>query len=216
MNLNTLLFSTFLLFSMLCSKSILAQTEAEATEALKNITSLDQLDSLKSAHPSWMISIHKTLEEGITANPKLTTAEVGSFVQTQYSDKAPKLQHKIIKKGTEDACRVKYIYLDGTKHKTKEITKIRKKILQEQEEGTPFQVLVEKYNEDGNPTGELNWFYTGMMVDVFDEAVRNRDAGDIFTVDVVKNNWYYVVWKPEANRMMECTYSISIRIQNSN
>lgn len=201
---------------MLCSKSLLAQTKAEATEALKNITSLDQLDSLKSAHPSWNIYISKTLAEGLTANSTISNAKVGEIVQTQYSEKAPIVQHKIIKKGTEDACRVKYIYLDGTKHKTKEITKIRKKILKEQEEGTPFQVLVEKYNEDGNPTGELNWFYTGMMIDVFDEAVRNRDAGDIFSGDVVKNNWYYVVWKPEANRMMECTYSISIRIQNSN
>lgn len=197
---------------LLSSYSSFGQSQTEANNALRNITSLDQVDSLKQAHPDWYITITKTLPVGFSYDSVLYNTFVGEVIQTQYSESAPKFYRKVIEKGEEEACKVNYIYLNGKKHNKKEIEEIRKQIIDQYNSGTSFIELVKEYNEDGNPTGELDWFYKGMMDDDFDEAVRKRNANEIFIVDVTKNYWFYVVLKTEGNKMFECSYSIGIKI----
>jgi len=64
---------------------------------------------------------------------------------------------------------------------------------------------------DGNPTGDLDWFGKGMMVEEFDKAVRNRNKDEIFTVDVDNKKWYYVVLKTHDNKMEKAKISVMIK-----
>lgn len=206
--MKNILFIILLLFGI----SSFAQSESEANETLKAVSSLDQVDSLKQAHPDWYVTITKTLPLGFTYDSLLFNANIGEIILTQWSTNAPKFQRKVISKGTIEVCKVSYIYLDGKKHKLSEIKNIQKQIIAQYNNGTSFLDLVKKYNEEGNPTGELNWFYKGMMDDDFDKSVREKSAGNIFTVDVPKRYWYYVVLKSEENKILECTYSVGIKI----
>jgi hypothetical protein len=194
------------------SFTLSAQSERDASVALKTISSLDQVDSLKQAQPDWYINITKTLPVGFSYDSLLFNTNEGEIIQVQHSEKRPKYLHKVIKKGQEEVCKVIYIYLNGREHKLSEIKKLQEQIIKQYKDGAAFQDLVQKYTEDGNPTGELDWFSKGVMVDDFDQQVRGRSAGEIFTVDVEKNNWYYVVLKTEENKTLECTYSVRIKL----
>lgn len=188
-----------------------AQTEKEVTKALKNVNNLDQVNELKEKHPYWTISIDKTLISDSTKFPNVTTAQIGDIVSKQYNSKAPKFALKILSTEDEELCKVKYIYLDGNKYSKEEIDSIRTIIINRYENGEDFVSLVKEYNMDGNPNGDLGWFYKGMMVEEFDTAVRNRSKGDIFTVDVDKNNWYYVVLKNNDNKTEKAILGIKIK-----
>ncbi len=199
---------------LLCSTLSFAQSENEVRRVLKSISSLDHADSLTDVYPSWYIRINKTLSLGPAVDSQIADAKVGDIIRSQYSDNGPIFLRKLVVIGTEEVCKVSYIYLDGRKHNLSEISEIRKRIIDQYTQGASFTELVNKYNEDGNPTGELNWFYKGMMVEDFDRAVRLRNAGEIFTVDVPENSWYYVVLKSEDNKFLECRYSVDIRLGN--
>jgi len=201
----------FLIFLSLCS-IFHSQTKEEAIEVLETVNDLSQVDSLKHVHSDWYITSSKTLPVGFGYDSLLFHAKVGEIVETQISNKAPKFQRKVIAKGNEEVCKAMYIYLNGKKHTMTEIQKLREEIINKYNNGTPFLELVKMYNEDGNPTGELNWFYRGMMTEEFDTAVRKQKAGKIFIVDVPINDWFYVVLKSEENKTLECTYSIGIKV----
>jgi hypothetical protein len=49
------------------------------------------------------------------------------------------------------------------------------------------------------------------MVEEFDNIVRPRNKGEIFTLDVESENWYYVVLKTHENRMEKAVRSIMIK-----
>jgi hypothetical protein len=48
------------------------------------------------------------------------------------------------------------------------------------------------------------------MVDEFDSAVRQREKGEIFNVDLPEYNWYYVILKTHDNKMEKVFTSIVI------
>ena len=80
------------------------------------------------------------------------------------------------------------------------MNRLRSQIINAYKEGTPFINLVRKFSEDDNLTGTLDWFYEGMMEHDFDKVVRDKPLGSIFTVDIPKRYWYYVVLKTKENR----------------
>lgn len=190
-----------------------SQTAEEAQEALKGVSSVEQLDNLRKAHPDWKIGLKKTLSEGITFNAQLHDAAIGDMPVIYQSDSTVQYHHKILEKGYEDVCKVKYIYLDGKRRNLSDLNNLRAAIIRAYREGTSFQALVQKYSEDGNVNGELDWFYEGIMDPYFDAAVRDKPAGKIFLVDVPKRHWYYVVLKEEENKELPCTYSITITVR---
>lgn len=91
--------------------------------------------------------------------------------------------------------RVSYIYLDGYVIKKDEINNIRKKILASYRNNVSFSSLVKKYTMDTAEEGDIGWFDEGMMVKIFEEEIKKHKKGDIFTVDIPENKWYYVVLK---------------------
>jgi parvulin-like peptidyl-prolyl isomerase len=91
--------------------------------------------------------------------------------------------------------RVSYIYLDGSRIDIKRIGELRYEITTFHANGEAFSDLANKYTMDGNKSGDLGWFEEGMMVKDFETAIKDHKKGDIFTVDIPENKWYYVVLK---------------------
>ncbi|MES2486156.1 MAG: hypothetical protein V4581_09465 [Bacteroidota bacterium] len=95
---------------------------------------------------------------------------------------------------------VGYIYLDGKKMHIAEINALRKKIIEEYKSGTDFKTLIDTYNMDHNPVARNYNFNAEEVVPEFTSAVKEHNVGDIFTVDVPDNKWYYVVLRnPDAD-----------------
>lgn len=189
----------------------IGQTLREAKKALKKIDSLEQLDHFKSQYPNWTIYEDKTMQSDSSKFPDIVTGKIGDVVLKQYNPKAPTFVIKILAERDEELCKLKYIYLDGSKLSITQIDSLRTLILNKYNNGEDFQTLVKTYTMDGNPTGDLDWFSKGMMVEEFDKAVRNRKKDEIFTVDVDKKKWYYVVLKTHNNKMEKAKISVMIK-----
>jgi hypothetical protein len=200
---------------ILLSNNTIGQSENEARLSLSNVHSMNQIDSLKQMNPLWNINDKTTIPFGFTYDSLLFNSEIGDVFLTKQSNESTIFIHKIIQKDSIEVCTVSYIYLDGKKHSMTQISALRSKIIEEYTNGTPFLTLVKNYNEDGNPTGELDWFYKGLLVEEFDSVVRKKSAGEIFTVDVKNNKWYYVVLKTENNKIVKSTRSIVIKLGDS-
>lgn len=91
--------------------------------------------------------------------------------------------------------RVSYIYLDGSKLNKEEIRTLRDKIISKYKKGTSFARLANTYTMDNSKEGDLGWFEEGQMEKSFQEAILKHKKGEIFTVDIPSNNWFYVVLK---------------------
>lgn len=200
-----------ILASLFITLSLNAQSFQQATKAIKKVNNIEQLKSLKEKYPDWDISNDKTLLSDSLKFPDIVVARKGDVVTKQYYANAPRYVLKVLNIEEEELCKVKYIYLDGSKYSKSEIDSIRTIIIQRYEAGEKFETLVKEYTMDGNPTGDLNWFYQGMMVDEFDRTVRGKTKGEIFNVNVEKKNWFYVVLKNHDNKYEKVFKGIKIK-----
>lgn len=196
---------------VLIHSNLISQTEKEARKVLEEINSLDQIDSFKIKYPDWWIDLDKTPSIDSIQFSHIVNAKIGAIVKKQYNRNAPTFLLKVLERRDEELCNVKYIYLDGSKLTKKVIDSLRTTMIEKYKNGTDFSDLVNEYTMDGNETGNTGWFYKGMMVDEFDDAVRFRSKGEIFTVDVIRKNWYYVVLKSCDNLKSIIILSASIK-----
>lgn len=192
------------------STSLNSQSKEAIKDVLKDVSSLEQIEDLKEQNPDWRIMIKRTLLSDSIGNEKILNSQIGDILEIEYHPLSPKSIVKLLEISDEELCKAKYIYLDGSEYSKLKIDSLREKIIGKFNNGKSFESLVKEYNMDGNPNG-VNWFYKGMMVEEFDKAVRNRKKGEIFTVDVKRKNWYYVVLKSHANKIEKSIKGIEIK-----
>jgi parvulin-like peptidyl-prolyl isomerase len=48
---------------------------------------------------------------------------------------------------------------------------------------------------DNSKDGDLGWFVEGQMEKSFQDEILKHKKGEIFTVDIPANNWFYLVLK---------------------
>ena len=96
-----------------------------------------------------------------------------------------------------------YIFLDAKKLSKAELKALTKTILDQYNEGAPFEELVEDYGMDGNPQAATFKFIDGQTVATFEKAVRDHKKGEVFTVDTPDNGWFHIVKKNEENRRVK-------------
>jgi len=119
--------------------------------------------------------------------------------------------YKILEDTTEYAFQASYIYLDGSRLSQAAIDSIRTLILKRYKAGVSFETLADKYTMDHNPDhGALHPFAAVMMVKEFETGVRQHVKGDIFTIDVPGNQWYYVVKKTADDKVTRTITVLSI------
>lgn len=91
--------------------------------------------------------------------------------------------------------RVSYVYLDGSKLNMEEISALREKIIADYNRGVSFATLANTNTMDNAKDGDLGWFEEGQMEKSFQDEILKHKKGEVFTVDIPANNWFYVVLK---------------------
>lgn len=110
-----------------------------------------------------------------------------------------KVKYRVIEKSTVTRHRVSYIFFDGLRMPVSEINALRQEILTKYKEGKPFSTLARRFSMDGNANrgGDLGWFEVDLTHPSFESEITSNQysVGDVFTIDIVQNQWYYVVLK---------------------
>jgi len=201
----------FFSFIQIQGQDVYAQSNDEIVKILERVDDIEQVDSLQKIHPQLDISSRTFLVSDSSRFPRFISAKKGQIIQKRDLPVLPLSNYKIFGKHEVEVCKVKYIFLSGDKYDSFQIDSLRQTIIERYKAGQDFTVLVNEYTMDGNPTGETTWFYRGMLVQEFDDAVRKRKKDEIFTVDVAEQNWYYVVLKTHENKYVEAIKAIEIR-----
>jgi len=191
-----------------------AQSEKDIRNILKDVNTLDQVDSLKEAFPNWDIKISRTSAKGIFSDNTINKTKIGEMCKVSDLNNTGGFVHKIMDKKKEEHCKVQYIFFHGKNRTIQALDSIRAIVLDKFAKGIDFKTLHNQYNEDGSPTGVLNWFYRGIMVKEFDAAVFSRKKKEIFKVDIPRLHWHYIILKSEKNKIMNVTYSLSVKIKD--
>jgi parvulin-like peptidyl-prolyl isomerase len=124
-----------------------------------------------------------------------------------YKTEMYKTYYKVIEKVETPHYRISCIYFNGKEKSLEEITQLRKDIIAKFNTGFPFKNLAKRYSMDRNANrgGDLGWLAKGEMYTEFEDQIINSNytVGDIFTVDVTSQQWYYVVLKTHDTKMIE-------------
>jgi hypothetical protein len=114
--------------------------------------------------------------------------------------------YKVIEKHDYVSVRECYIYLNGNVLSFPAIDSLRATIIVRYQKGEAFSTLSDEYNSEKYGSypvpngGDLGWSQEGVFVKEFEDAVRERKKGELFTIDIPGNGWYYVVLKTYDNR----------------
>lgn len=122
-------------------------------------------------------------------------------------DRKGRRKYRVLQVEREEFIKVHYIFLNGRELSMPSIDSLRVLIMEQLKEGRPFEEISARYGMDGNASGDLKWSAASNLVAEFSTAVIAHRKGDIFTVDVPDNSWYYVVRKDEEERT-EATYTL--------
>jgi len=205
---NKILLITSLLLSI---TFVVAQNQKQAVKVLKKIKNTTQVENYKSKYANWQIQLVKTMGIDSAKYPKAVYSKIGEIFTNNYDNGKINVLFKVLNRRNVEICKVQYIYFDGSTMNKNEIDSTRTVVLNKYKNGINFDTLVKEYTMDGNPTGDLPWFYKGQMVKEFEEEVMPKQKGEIFTVDVDSRKWYYVVLKTEYNIKTTLTELVGIQ-----
>jgi len=179
----------------------------------KKINKIDTIEKAKT----YIVANTTSDDELITITSAKDTDIVAKTLFSRTNFKAFELDnylYKIVESKTALSFRASYIYLDGRRLSKSNIDSLRTMIIEKYNRGVSFSDLVEVYNMDGNKKdGDLGWFSEGIMVKDFENAVRNQEKGNIFTIDIPDYNWYYVTLKTDNNTDITTIRALKVRNQ---
>lgn len=208
--INKILLLITLLLSTVC---VFGQNQQQVMRLLNKIKKAEEVDKYKSKkkYSDWQLRKVNTLGIDSAKYPKTVNSEIGDIYSNSYDNDKINVLFKVLNRKNVEICKVQYIFFDGSIMKKNEIDSFRSIVLNKYNLGTDFTSLVKEYTMDGNPSGELQWFYKGIMVEEFEEAVMPTKKGEIFIVDVDSKKWYYVVLKTHDNINTSLTELVGIQ-----
>lgn len=201
------------LATILTGANALAQNKMQVEKVIKQVEQFEQIDSLKRVHNRWDI-YGETLSSSDTINfPFIKNPVVGEiYKMTLENRNNQKYLVKVLKKETQQLCRVQHIFLDGEKYSEEEIDSIRTDIHRRHFRGEKFSDLVKEFNMDGGP-GDIGWFSREMVISEFFDPILEFRKDEVFNISIPKNNWYYVVKKTEDTIIRKLFYTLWMRYE---
>jgi parvulin-like peptidyl-prolyl isomerase len=183
--------NSFLSLLILVSTSAFAQQTV--TEQFQKITNQQQADQFIAANPNLKPTIFKVSSQHDTSvlTKRLLRQNKGDIFSVGY------VTYKVLDATEKVNYRANYIFLDGASLTPTQIDSLKKLIIQKHNAGATFEQLSDQYTMDGNTThGDTGWFFgEEMMPREFQEAVKNHQKNEIFSVDVSDKQWHYLVKK---------------------
>jgi parvulin-like peptidyl-prolyl isomerase len=152
-----------------------------------------------------------------TANDReLIALKPGASIEFESEDQKTHYFYKSLAVVPLTAFRVQYIYLDQSKLSVRQIDSLRTIILNRLKIGDPFELLAQTYSMDGNAKkgGDLGWFPEGMMERSFETQIKKHKLGEVFTVDIPAQQWYYIVKNTHAPRTDQQTTLLFIEVKH--
>lgn len=162
----------------------------------KKVVTLSRINSIEEA------------EEYVKKNPK---ARVGRFNRTidsiEYKEISKnyrvgdiffgkKVTYKLLKQESEPIYSCQYIVFDGNQLPKQTIDSLRISLLNQAKNGVPFYSLIETMKRKVNAKGgDSGWFHKERLGTEFVGQLISHNVGDIFLLDDVANQKYYVVYK---------------------
>jgi hypothetical protein len=195
-NMSRILFALAL---FLVSFSSYAQSENQARRVLKGVTSFDQVDSLKTAHPKWRIFSEILSDIDTSKYPAIKNPVLGEIRKmTLERLGAQNYIFKIVETDVDRLCRAQYIYLTAEKYTIAQQDSLARQIAYRYNTGTDFLELYEEYNK-GMSAPDIGWFNLDMVHQEFFDAVFNQYKGSVFSVRVPDVDGLFVVHKTYEN-----------------
>ena len=170
-----------------------------AEQLMPGVLSPDQLKQIIQLHPEMKPQVFT-----ITSDKDTSAITLPLFSKkTGYTFRIGTDVFKIISSASYPEFRVSYIYLDGSVLSMSTIDSLRNTIRLFYKEGEPFYSLARWHTMDINASGDNGWFREKTLMPEFEAAVRQHKKGDLFTVDIPENKWYYVVLKTFNDRVTQ-------------
>ncbi len=189
---------TLLLFCIF-SCAAFSQTENQARRALKGVISFDQLDSLKSEHPTWRIFSEILSDIDTTKYPAIKNPVLGDIRKMSLEHYGIKSYlFKIVETEIDRLCRAQYIFLDGEVYSFAQQDSLSRQIAYRYNTGIDFLELYEEYNK-GMDAPDIGWFNLEMVHPEFFDAVFNQYKGSVFSVRVPDVDGLFVIHKTHEN-----------------
>lgn len=134
---------------------------------------------------------------------KLFNLKVGQSIKL---NKANKKKLTVLEKVNVEDYRLNYIFFDGSELEYEDIEKQRNKILQ-MAKTYSFPTLAQMYsmNMSKNRGGDSGWFKKRSVPQGFQDAALSsmRVANETFKVDLISENWYYLISKSYSPILIE-------------
>lgn len=118
-----------------------------------------------------------------------------------YKNKIAKLEAsgkgKLLESKAIVAMKVNYVYFDGSQITKQEIDKKRATVFNMHKKGISSDDIVRQFTMDSNikDGGNFGWIDENDVNEIFASEVKKHKKGDVFTIDIPEENWYYVVFK---------------------
>lgn len=177
-----------LLFFLLLAQAGFAQ---DVEKQLRKVTTIDEALEFIQASPAQqgvVFNIYSHFDTAAVYQPLFRRRAGAILSQDGYT-------YKVLSDTTALFARASYIFLDAAKRSAAQIDSTRNLILKRYNEGADFKDLAAEYTMDENPNGDTGWFTEGTMVTEFEKALRKHKVPEVFTLDIPKLGWYYVVKK---------------------
>jgi hypothetical protein len=147
---------------------------------------------------TWLtVSVPDTAEK---ARKALLKKRIGSTVEWPRPDGKGTWSCTMVRVDTMRWFHVHYIHFNGWRLPPGGVDSLRGRALEELQAGVPFEQVAAAYGMDGNTTGDWGWKREDKAHGTFAAEVLARTPGEVFTVDIPENGWYYIVRKDEGDR----------------
>lgn len=194
-----------LFFLLLCIPFLSFSQDALETK-LDSINSIEDAEifakAYKKSNKSKVFTFNKEKHKTRLADELFKLSRGGKkVVKGEYKT----TYYKVIEKEKTLHYRASYIFFDGDEMTVEDINKKRNKIISQYQQGYKFDKLAQLHSMDLNAKkgGDLGWFPEGQMHQMFEDAVKEHETDEIFTLDIEDRNWYYVVLKTHDSKTIE-------------
>ncbi|GAB4161355.1 MAG: hypothetical protein Tsb0033_18670 [Winogradskyella sp.] len=194
------------LFILLLFIPLLSISQESLETELDSISSIEDAKTFAKTHKktnkSKIFTFNKEKHKTRLADELFQLSKGGKkVVKNEYK----KTYYKIIDKKETLHNRASYIFFDGNKMTLEAINEKRDKIISQYQQGYKFNKLAQLHSMDLNAKrgGDLGWFPEGEMHPMFEEAIKDHNTDEIFTLDIEDRNWYYVILKTHDSKTIE-------------
>lgn len=180
----------FVFLLMILSFQSLAQKKESKVVTLERINTLEEAEAYVQKHPKARIGRFNRNIDSIEFKEISKNYRIGDIFYGK------KLTYKLLKQEIEPIYSCQFLVFDGTQLSKQTIDSLRIDVLSKAKNGMPFYALVEIMKRTGNAKGgDTGWFHKEKMGTEFVSQLTSHNVGDIFQLDDVANQKYYVIFK---------------------